>query len=351
MQFISNIHHKAFHYCSENNFPVFFMPAYFDLLKSSNHQLILAYSEETNAYMPIKIWKSLFLTIATCLYQPLNNDGPLSAEEEKNFLEKFIESAKKEKLAHRISAPNNTAVFLSSPTESVFAPFGTYKLNLYPNSYENIVAKFQARYRTAVRQAEASELTIEYGKKCLNDFYELHKITMKRSEMYVAPLSYFQNYFDKMPDNILLSVAYSGTEPIGALFLTYTPHSAQYLYGCSSDNIKASGAIKWLHADAMKNLLGKKVKEYDFVGARLTELSAKLKGIQEFKSRFGTTLNKGIIWKKNLDEAKCTVYDALLKAKLLISKNKLPKDIIDQELEKLIASETVAKTYDSKNKH
>jgi lipid II:glycine glycyltransferase (peptidoglycan interpeptide bridge formation enzyme) len=81
----------------------------------------------------------------------------------------------------------------------------------------------------------------------------------------------------------------------------------------------------------------KGVKEYDFVGARLSDITnTKLEGIQNFKKRFGSELVKGYLWKLDIDKTKCKTYDSLLKIKCKLKGTKFPKDIIDQELSKAV---------------
>lgn len=340
MRFIFDINDPLFEECSNGNYPIFFTKQSHRYLHNIGQTLVLAYSPEKKAVLPFRLWSSKFLKFATCTYQPLRDGHPLLPLEEKEVLEEFIKEIKRTKICDRITASDNTAIFQVSPEEVISAPFGTYKLSLKGKNNEDLLAGFQARYRTAIRQAAAIPIKIVYGEGVFEDFYKLHIFTMQRSGQHIQTRSYFKNYFDTLPDNTLMSVAYHEDIPVGALLVIYTKHSAQYLYGCSSDDTKASGAIKYLHADAMNQLLKKGVEEYDFVGARLSEITdSKLKGIQEFKSRFGTTLQKGYMWKKDIYPLKCKLFDSLLKIKLKISGQKYPYDIIDQELLKQQAKE------------
>ena len=78
------------------------------------------------------------------------------------------------------------------------------------------------------------------------------------------------------------------------------------------------------------------VKKYDFVGARLSDVSGtKLAGIQKFKKRFGGELKRGYLWKKDINLMKCKLFDLALKVKLKLKGVSMPKDIIDQEKIKL----------------
>ncbi|MGZ3899581.1 MAG: peptidoglycan bridge formation glycyltransferase FemA/FemB family protein [Bacteroidia bacterium] len=335
MKIITDINDPVFEVCSKGNWPLFFTKQSHLYLKNLGQDLALAFSPENKIVLSFRIWRSRFLKLVTCNYQPLRNGLPITVEEEKEFLKEFIIKVKRDNICDRITASDNTAVFQALPNEAVGVPFGTYKISLEGKTYEELLLSFQARYRSAIRQAAAIPIKIVYGEQALNDFYKLHVFTMQRSGQHVQTLGYFKNYFNSFPKNTMMSVAYHNETPVGALLLVYTQHSAQYLYGCSSDDTKASGSIKFLHADAMKQLMNKGVKEYDFVGARLSKITdSKLQGIQDFKSRFGTTLYKGYMWKKDIHPLKCKTFDLLLKTKLKITNQPYPLDIIDQELRK-----------------
>jgi FemAB family len=335
MELITEISHPLFKTVSSNHFPIFFSIAYYQFLKSQNSQLALIYDDEINAVMPVKLWNSKVLNYVTCLHSPLRAGETLEVSSEKLFLDKFIQLIQSKKIADRISAPENFAIFQVAPSESISIPFGTYKVVLQLNSFSQVFSSFQARYRSAINNAKKQGIEIRYGQVVLNDFYHLHQITMRRSKMYVHDKSYFENYFDAMPSHTYLAVAYYRNEAIGALLNIYNQYAAYYLYGCSSNNTYASGAIKYLHSDAMEKLIAQKVNYYDFVGARLSDVSGtKLQGIQDFKSRFGSKLFKGLIWKQDINKFKCRTADQLLKLKMKLKGAEKPKDIIDQELGK-----------------
>jgi hypothetical protein len=335
MEIISDILHPMFEAVSKGNYPIFFSKSYAQFLKTQENQLVLVYDETLHAVMPIKLWKSKVLTYITCLYAPLNSGMRLEADKEKLFLDQFIQFVKSKKIADRISAPENFAIFQMAPSESVSAPFGTYKVVLHPNSFSKVFANFQARYRSAINNAKNQGIEIRYGKLMLNDFYHLHQVTMNRTKMYIHDIAYFENYFNTMPENVHLAVAYYQNEAVGALLNVYNQYASYYLYGCSSSNTYASGAIKYLHSDAMEKLIEKKVSYYDFVGARLSDVSGtKLQGIQDFKSRFGSELFKGLLWKHDINQFRCNAADQLFNLRRKLKGNKKNMDIIDQELAK-----------------
>ncbi len=323
-----------------SDFPLQFYETYATWRSLSGQELVLFHDKENGIFMPACLWKSRFLQLMTCLWQPLCNGVALSQESERAFLNDVVKFVKKEKLAHRITAPENTAVFGAVPDNCRYTGFGTYKRPLYPMIYDEVVAGFQARYRTAVRQAEKIGVEVHFGVDVLDDFYNLHQLTMQRSGMPVKPKDYFISMNKCLAENSVFSIARLNNESVAAMLLIYTKHSAQYLYGCSANNIEASGAVKYLHAQNMKRLIQLYVKEYDFVGARTgNSLTQKLKGIQDFKSRFGTTLHQGFIWKIDIDPILCRVYDHIMKVRNAIWKIQPSPDIIEQETKDSVYTE------------
>jgi hypothetical protein len=333
MELITDINHSLFSTTSNGDFPVFFTRAYSEFLSSQNKVLGLIHDKKANIVIPVKIWKSKILSYITCLYRPMRAGVDLIPIFEKIFLNKLVAFITEQKLADRISAPENFAIFQETPNQTVSARFGTYKVKLHPMNFEYVFAHFQARYRSAINNAQKVGIIIKYGETCLNDFYYLHQITMRRSGMYIHPKEYFEAYLNAMPESVHLAVAYFNEEAVGAILDIYNDSAAFYLYGCSSENTHASGAIKYLHSDAMKFFCEKGVRQYDFVGARLSNVEGtRLEGIQSFKSRFGTQLMEGLIWKKDISLWKCKISDNLLYVRSKLTNRLLPKDIIDQEL-------------------
>ncbi|MGZ3866679.1 MAG: peptidoglycan bridge formation glycyltransferase FemA/FemB family protein [Bacteroidia bacterium] len=270
------------------------------------------------------------------LYPPLNKDGErLNESDEKEFLNRFVTFVKKKNIAQRITQPENQAIFKTVPDNSTYAEFGTYYLDLNKYTIEELFSNIHAKHRNVIRNAEKKDVIIKYGKEVLSDFYELYRETMERSNMYCQSFSYFTNLYDSLPDNIICGVAYFNNVPQGGLFIPFTEFAAFYLFGASAAKVNVNGAINYLHWNTIKLLKEKNVKRYDFVGARLSDVSGtKLEGIQLFKQRFGAELDKGYLWKENINKFDCLVFDVFVYSKHKINKLIPPKDIIDEEIEK-----------------
>lgn len=315
--------------------PYFYLPAYSSFCKKEGAE-ILFFSDENENSIACKRWKNKLLTFLQPLYAPLHPNGKrLSVSSEKKFLNNFIASAKKNKSADRIGQSPAFAIFSAYPEGSTHAPFGTYFIDLENNDIDTLSKNLHGKHRNVIRNAEKNGVEIKYGKNCLTDFYTLYRDTMKRSSMYCEPFEFFEDLQKALPENSVCGVCYHNGTPQGGLFMPYSKFAAFYLYGASTEKMEVTGAMNYLHWNTMKLLKEKEVKRYDFVGARLSkDLSEKLKGIQQFKERFGATLEKGHLWKKDINAAKCKTYDGLLSLKLKLKGHKMPKDLISQESEK-----------------
>ena len=289
-------------------------------------------------FAAVKIKKYKFLKTVQFQFPPVSSKGQcLSVEDEKQFSESAIDFLAENKLAHRIVQPKNYALFSSVPTKSISTPFGTYKIDLTNKTNDQLIEGMQARYRSSIRQMEKLNVEIRYGLNELNIFQKLHEETMDRTAAYSEDYSSLSKELTALPNNSLLATIYIDNKIQGGLYVVYSNYGAYYFHGASANTTEASGAIKYLHYKVMCLMREKGIKQYDFVGARLTDISGtKLEGIQNFKKRFGAELVKGFLWKIDLDKPKCKTYDNLLKIKCKIKGLKFPHDIIDQEKNKVI---------------
>ncbi len=336
MKLISVVDFLKTNSLNENELPFFYSPKHEEFLSNiENKKTVLVCDTLFNSLI-CKTWKNKFLTLLQPMYPPLSKKGlRLNADEEKIFLNKFVSFIKTNKLAHRITQAENFAIFQSQPDASIAAPFGTYFLNLATNTEDELFKNLHSKHRNVIRNAEKHGVIVKYGPALIEDFYALYEQTMQRSNMYCQTLNYFKEFYNYLPGNTICGVAYINQKPEGALFIPFTQFGAFYLYGASSEKMEINGSINFLHWNTIKLLKKKAVKRYDFVGARLSDVSGtRLEGIQQFKERFGASLEKGVLWKKDVDKITCKLFDNLVTLKLSLKNQKPPLDIIDQEIKK-----------------
>lgn len=265
-------------------------------------------------------------------FSPVNASGErANTKEESEFCEEFINYIQKNKIAHRIVQPVTHCLFTGYPSDSIKVPFGSYRIDLSKTENE-LLKNMQARYRTSINQTSGLQVEIKFGIAELEKFQNLHEETMKRTVNFFESFSTLKSELENLPENALLATIYIDGVLQGGLYLLYSEYCAFYMHGASSKNTSAQGAIRYLHYRMVCEMKNKGVKYYDFVGARLSDVSGtKYEGIQDFKRRFGSELIKGYLWKKDINPKIASSYDLLLKIKCKLNRTSFPKDIIDQE--------------------
>ena len=323
----------------DNNFPFFYLKEYVSFIKELENKNVFCFIDEFNNTIVCKTWKNKFLKLIQPIYPPLSsNIERLNKQQELEFLNKWVSFITNTKVADRVVQAENFAIFKTVPKRAISAPFGTYYLNLEKNTEEGLFRKIHVKHRNVIKNAEKNGVELRYGEDCIEDFYSLYEQTMKRSNMYCQDISYFKKKYNWLPQNIICGVVYFNGIPQGGLFIPYTKFCAFYLYGASNEKIEINGSINYLHWNTIRFLKKEGVKRYDFVGARLSNVSGtKLEGVQQFKKRFGSELEEGFLWKIDLNRNKCDIYDALLSVKTKLRGKEIPLDIIDQENRKAYA--------------
>ncbi len=331
MQLLNYTEHAASLDLISRDFPFSFQKSYAAFIERTGASLFILKKDALMA--PVVLKKSKFLRLLQFQFKPLGTGArELSAAEEQRFLEEAVSYISTHQLAHRIVQPANFALFSKVPPGSRFAPYGSYVINLKGLSDEAILAGMQARYRTAVRAAQKLNPEIRMGKEELKAFWELHKATMDRTRMYAESYKELKELSDTSDHSILIANCYINGELQGGVYIAWSGYGAYYLHGASGNSPLSDGAIKYLHYWCMCYLKQQGAERYDFVGARLSDVSGtKLEGIQNFKKRFGSELKVGYLWKKDISPFVCAAYDSLLLLKLTLKGSKPPKDIIDQE--------------------
>lgn len=306
---------------------IFFFNKVF-LQMNKNVSLICFYEKsEIVSMIPIEIKKRLIFKIGRLLFEPypLNNQ---------KVIDELIVFLNREKIVDFLSATPNYIPFKYYPNHSIVCNFGSYQLNL-GDTEETLFKKIHSKHRNVIRKCEKENLEIICNKiEVLDDCYELLKETMSRSNMEYPSYSYLKNLALKIPNNVYYGVVYHNKIAQGTIYLYYSNKSAYYIYGGS--RIKPfTGAMNYLHWNAIKELKYLDVAKYDFVGARINpEKGSKVEGIQRFKERFGATLFQGFMWKYIFNKPKYMIYILILRILSFKNRTEFKGDIIDQERNK-----------------
>ena len=316
--------------------PYTFLRSYKSFVKKNyGFEIVIAIVIEKGIFVALSLHKTKFVTNAQLLSEPFTNNVPLNINEQDQFFNELMKSMSERKIADRIIAPQNFVVLGGIPTGSAFCKFGSYVLDL-KQPIDVIYGNIHAKHRNKISKAERAGVIIKEGKGELHVFYKLYFETMKRSGMYCESYDFFNSMYASLSEkNCFCSVVYHNNIPQGAILAPYTKYCCYYIYGASAESISESGAINYLHWSTIKTMKEREVSRYDFVGARLSDVSkSKLEGIQSFKERFGGELKKGYLFKMDLSHLKCKVHDSLVLISNKIKGRDTFKDIIDQEIEK-----------------
>lgn len=243
----------------------------------------------------------------------------------------IIDYIKENNIAHRITAPANWCLFHNPPRGSKFVPFGSYILNI-PDTREAIWTSLHQKHRNAARKARREGVETRFGRDGIEICHRIYAETMLRNGLSFLPLSSFKEMMSTSAGKVICGVAYQNGVPVSSLFAPYNLHGAYYLFGGTAEGY-SGGANTLLHISAIETLSELGVERYDFVGARVgSNLTERIKGIQKFKSRFGGKLHQGYIWKKDLNKARCFLFDIASATKVRAHRASSTQDIIDQEL-------------------
>lgn len=255
-------------------------------------------------------------------------DG-LSVSSEKAFLNRAMGYFAASGADLVLPASNNT-IFRTYPDGALAAPYGSYVIDLTLPE-ETLWSKLHSKHRNKVRNAMKNDVVISRGTGQLEDAFELIRETLKRSSLRFMSFDAFRNYVDRLGDNIEIFTAEHGGELQGCAIAPYSAHSAYYVYGGSVPKPQ-TGAINFLHWEAIRWFREQGVRRYDFVGTRIDpDKGSKQDRLRMFKERFGGTLSKGYMWKYCFRRFKFGFYNCAVR--MLRG-----GDIVDLESHKLVAA-------------
>jgi lipid II:glycine glycyltransferase (peptidoglycan interpeptide bridge formation enzyme) len=313
-----------------DDWPVFFLPCYTRFLKEYHQEgLFVAYDKILNAYMPLRILRSKYIRPAQVVFPPHRNGIELSSTDQESFFERLLQKLAAWGKCDRVIQPHPSGIMAGCPSGARCCSYGTYIVELEHQTIEDIYKKFSPKYQKAVRQAANKHLVLKTGREHLNNFYKLYCETMNRAGMAIEPLEFFHAQFDIMGDQYVnCCVVYDGEKPVSSLLVLYSRYSALLTHAGTPDEAGMHGATKFLHYEMMKVMKAAGARKYDFVGVRLNNTNPTLEGIFNFKKRFGGDLKTGYLWKYDIHNVRCKIFDTLIWVKL---RGKTSPDIIDQE--------------------
>ncbi len=273
--------------------------------------------------------KTLFLRQLVFMIEPVSISENYSESSERLFLNNVIQKVKVMKI-HMISQPPTFVVCNTYPDGSIFAPFGSYQVDLTLDE-EMLFNNLHVKHRNVIRKAEKNSVEIKNSADLLDICsYSLHD-TMERQGLNAISKDYLKRLKTVLGENIEFFAAYLNGEFQGCAIIPWNQNGAYYLYGGSIQR-PYTGSLNLMQWHIIKFMKKRGVKLYDFVGARISPpKGSKIEGIQRFKKRFGTTMKKGFLWKYPISSSMYFIYKKAVLLQKQFSKSSYCGDIIDQE--------------------
>lgn len=247
---------------------------------------------------------------------------------EKGFLNNVVDYIKQNFDIDFIGLDHVTALFNSYPDNAKACLFGSYIIDLSQKE-EDIIANMHPKHRNVIKKAIKEEVQISCDIENKSECIKLIRDTLIRQGIPAFKEELFHSFSNNLGKNIDFWLAKHLNEPHGAAIILWSDcGTAYYMFGGSCEHPNG-GAMNLLHWEAIKKMQERKVRFYDFVGARIEpNKGSKYEGIQRFKSRFGGELKTAYIWKITFNSFKYSIFELLLRIK---SRGKYKGDIIDQE--------------------
>lgn len=273
-------------------YPLFFQKNYAAYEQTRGWQVKLFTNGK--GYLPLKLKRNKFIMQGQYLYPPLNNGERLDEQDEKAFLNTFVDFCRHNNVCDFIIPPVHYSLFSAVPAGSFYTDLGIIVVNLRQTE-EDLFRGFNPNYRNEIRKAQAAGVEIKFDNAFFETFYTLYKNTHARQGIYFDPKQELQNLIETLgTKSCIIAVAVKGEEVHGASLITFSGHEGYYYQSGAIENSPYPGANKLLQLEAMKFLKTKGITRYVMGGNRLGDIAGtKYEGIQKFKLRFGAQIEKG----------------------------------------------------------
>jgi hypothetical protein len=334
IEIINTSNLKEFSFFNESKFPLFFSQANHGFENLNGFETGMIKSSD-HIFIPFRIYKKYFFRFLQFMYTPCREGERVSAAEEKFFLDATVAHLKERKFCQRIIMPFVYDVFASYPDGSTHCHFGQIYLDIEHKNIDDLFTKFDAKYRTQIRQvlSNAERIESRTGIQELENVYKIYKGVHEAQGLYHDSLQHFLNMHQTHQEkNMLVLNVYCDGSHEGGTIVTFNQNEAYYLNSGVARKTIIRGSNRYLQYEALKFLIEKGVKRYVFGGCRLSDTQGtKLDEIQEFKLRFGSTIKRGYIWKMDIDSFYCKMFDSLIAIQCKLRGAKIPIDTIDYE--------------------
>jgi len=323
-----------------NSIPIFATPEYANYLKKTKNSIVIWFNgkndEGIDYLIPLNLMKKGPFKKGTFLTAVVSLGEIDSLELEKEFLNKAMNYIKSNRLCHWIQQSPNSAIFRTYPDDAVYVPFGTYRINLQDNTEEELFQKLYHKVRQRINKViREKTVMLKKSEECYDDSIDLIRKTAEAANL----ASFTKNKFDLinnyLKDSFVDYVTYVNNEPQSSILYFYNSYSVYGMFA-GSKRRSAQGATELLVWEAIKESKKKKIKYFDFVGARIDpDKDSKQYRIQRNKMHMGGELYQGFMWKLIISKRNYFIYIQYNRLLNKIKGKKFKMDIIEQELNRL----------------
>jgi lipid II:glycine glycyltransferase (peptidoglycan interpeptide bridge formation enzyme) len=248
----------------------------------------------------------------------------LSENTERQVLDNFHDFLRKNRLADIIIPPPHFSVFKSIPTNCDYYQIGLICYDI-ASKKGRFLENMKSNYRNEIRKLETEkDLTLEIGEDQIYDAFNIIKKTHDIQNLSFANKKVFESIKDNLSINSYIACYKYKSKPIGAVIILYDKSKAYYLYSGNEKIAEFPGVNKILIYEAIKFLEVKGVSHLIMGGYRDEQkASKKIIGIQQFKLRFGSTVEYGYHFIKVINPLRYKLFKVLLKVKSILTGKKL----------------------------
>ncbi len=318
-----------------DNIPVFATQSYIDFLKDYkdyNSIWFLASKDDYNYLIPFGVKKKGPFKKGLIISEVVSYGKESSIENEKIFLDSIITYITKNKLCDWIQQGPNWAIFNTYPNGAIYAPFGTYRIDLENKTEDELYMSLYGKVRGRINKSTREGIfNIQKSNEDLEEARQLIDNTLSTAKIESFTKTKVDRIQKFLKENIICYTTYFNKIPQSSLIYFYNKFSMYGIYAGARQGA-IQGATEFFIWEAIKDAKSKGIKYFDFVGARINpDEDSKLYRIQKNKSHFGSELVQGYIWKMVINKNKYLIYNCYIKINNILNGSKNKGDIIDQE--------------------
>ena len=311
---------------TQSDFPLYYQDSYISFLKASSKDIkvFIFNCESQKSLLVFSLTGLKSLNKGQYLFTPCDYQGiELEAINEKKILEEFHEYVRIHQLMDVIYPPSHVCLFKTYPTKCLYYPFGliSYSISDKKGDFYNAM---KSNYRNEVRKIENNpNFVFKFGELELKDSYELIKKTHEIQGLHFDNYEVFESLNSYLFSNYFSMTCELNNELLGTVIILLDNKKAYYLYSGNQKSKEYPGINKVLLIRSFNFLMNRGVDEIILGGYRdEATASSKIKGIQNFKLRFGSEVVHGFHFIKVFNPLKFKLFTNLLQLKSFLLRKK-----------------------------